>query len=76
MIFLPCYLGFGLSNDIKSVTERTGIRSFAIDPEKKIIACGDRNGSIGIFLFENFKKIANIEAHDAEIMVLNFALLG
>lgn len=68
--------GFGSTNDIKSVTERTGIRSFAIDPDKTMIACGDRNGSIGIFTFDDFRKIATIEAHDAEIMVLDFAVIG
>ena len=41
-----------------------------------MIACGDRNGSIGIFTFDDFKKIATIEAHDAEIMVLDFAVIG
>lgn len=69
-------IGFGSSNDIKSVTERTGIRSLAIDPLKKLIACGDRNGTIGIFRFEDFEKIATIEAHDAEIMALDFVMTG
>jgi hypothetical protein len=64
------------NNDIKSVTERTGIRSLAIDPSKKLIACGDRNGTIRIFSFDNFEKLATIEAHDAEIMVLDFAVIG
>jgi WD40 repeat protein len=69
-------LGFGSSNDIKSVTERTGIRSVAIDPSNRLIACGDRNGTIGVFTFDTFEKVASIEAHDAEIMALDFAALG
>ncbi|KAJ3349346.1 hypothetical protein HDU91_006398 [Kappamyces sp. JEL0680] len=66
---------FGSSNDIKSVTERTGIRALAIDPSNRIIACGDRKGAIGIFKLDTFEKVATIDAHDAEIMVLEFALL-
>lgn len=41
-----------------------------------MIACGDRLGNIGIYSFDSFQKITNIEAHDGEVMALDFTLLS
>ncbi|KAI8900498.1 quinon protein alcohol dehydrogenase-like superfamily [Globomyces pollinis-pini] len=66
----------GSSTDIKSVTEKTGVKAIAINVESNIIACGDRTGLISLFLFDTFEKIGSIDAHDSEVMVLDFARVG
>jgi hypothetical protein len=38
-----------------------------------ILAAGDRHGTIKIYSMTNFEYLFQIEAHDAEIMALDFA---
>ncbi len=43
-----------------------------INPDGLSLAIGDRNGNIHIFNMEIFQQIALIEAHDSEVLSVDY----
>jgi WD40 repeat protein len=44
-----------------------------INSDSLSLAIGDRNGNIRIFNMEIFKQIALIEAHDSEVLSIDYS---
>ncbi|XP_037033889.1 uncharacterized protein LOC119072719 isoform X2 [Bradysia coprophila] len=51
---------------------RNGVRCIKISPDHIHLATGDRSGNIRIFNLENLKLITTIEAHDSEVLCLEY----
>jgi WD40 repeat protein len=51
---------------------KIGGRCIKINPDGLSIAIGDRNGNIRIFDIQIFKQIALIEAHDSEVLSVDY----
>jgi WD40 repeat protein len=51
---------------------KTGGRCMKIHPDGLSLAIGDRNGNIRIFDMEIFQQIALIEAHDSEVLSVDY----
>jgi WD40 repeat protein len=51
---------------------RNGVRCIKISPENGHLATGDRSGNIRIFNLNTLKKITSIEAHDSEVLCLEY----
>lgn len=43
-----------------------------INPDGLSLAIGDRNGNIRIFDLQTFKQIALVEAHDSEVLSVDY----
>jgi WD40 repeat protein len=43
-----------------------------INPDGLTLAIGDRNGNIRIFSMQTFKQIALVEAHDSEVLSVDY----
>lgn len=52
---------------------KNGVRSIKISPNGKHLASGDRSGNIRVFDFENQQEICKIEAHDAEVLAIEYS---
>ncbi|XP_052106748.1 mitogen-activated protein kinase-binding protein 1-like isoform X4 [Mytilus californianus] len=53
--------------------DKNGIRSLCISPDTKHLASGDRIGNIRIHDLETLQEIATIEAHDQEVLCLQYS---
>ena len=51
---------------------KIGGRCMKIHPDGLSIAIGDRNGNIRIFDIQTFKQIAIVEAHDSEVLSVDY----
>ncbi|XP_039453614.1 uncharacterized protein LOC120432460 isoform X3 [Culex pipiens pallens] len=51
---------------------RNGVRCIKINPENNQLATGDRSGNIRIYNLSNLKLITTIEAHDSEVLCLEY----
>uniref|UniRef100_A0A182RAX7 WD_REPEATS_REGION domain-containing protein n=1 Tax=Anopheles funestus TaxID=62324 RepID=A0A182RAX7_ANOFN len=51
---------------------RNGVRCIKISPESRQLATGDRSGNIRIYNLSNLKLITTIEAHDSEVLCLEY----
>ncbi|XP_026085579.1 mitogen-activated protein kinase-binding protein 1-like isoform X3 [Carassius auratus] len=52
---------------------RTGIRTICVSPDGLHLASGDRNGSLRIHDLENMEEILDVQAHDSEILCLEYS---
>ncbi|XP_015248456.1 PREDICTED: mitogen-activated protein kinase-binding protein 1-like [Cyprinodon variegatus] len=52
---------------------KAGIRVLGISPDGKHLAAGDRCGNVRIFGLEFLDELVKIEAHDSEVMCLEFS---
>ncbi|XP_062252893.1 mitogen-activated protein kinase-binding protein 1 [Platichthys flesus] len=52
---------------------RTGIRSLAVSPDGQHLASGDRMGVLRIHDLHSMEEIMNVQAHDSEILCLEFS---
>ncbi|XP_021926195.1 mitogen-activated protein kinase-binding protein 1 isoform X3 [Zootermopsis nevadensis] len=52
---------------------RNGVRSIRISPDGKHLASGDRAGNIRIHELHNLQELCRIEAHDAEVLCLEYS---
>ncbi|PNF17421.1 hypothetical protein B7P43_G02967 [Cryptotermes secundus] len=52
---------------------RNGVRSIRISPDGKHLASGDRAGNIRIHELQNLQELCRIEAHDAEVLCLEYS---
>ncbi|CAG8472313.1 28624_t:CDS:10 [Gigaspora margarita] len=69
----------GAKNDKSDSTEQlnstlaeSGIRTLKISPDGKLMASGDRGGNLRVHDLDTFKEITYQEAHDAEILTIEF----
>ena len=51
---------------------KVGGRCMKMNPDGLSLAIGDRNGNIRIFDLETFKQITLIEAHDSEVLSVDY----
>uniref|UniRef100_A0A8D9ANH6 Mitogen-activated protein kinase-binding protein 1 n=1 Tax=Cacopsylla melanoneura TaxID=428564 RepID=A0A8D9ANH6_9HEMI len=63
----------GDKNESSSYDGRNGVRSIRISPDGKHLASGDRTGNIRIHELNNLNQVCLIEAHDAEVLCLEFS---
>lgn len=52
---------------------KVGGRCMKINPDGLSLAVGDRNGNIRIFHLENFEQTALVEAHDSEVLSVDYS---
>lgn len=55
-----------------SYDSRNGVRCIKISPDRTHLATGDRSGNIRIYNLSNLKLITTIEAHDSEVLCLEY----
>ncbi|CAG8605380.1 14338_t:CDS:10 [Funneliformis mosseae] len=69
------------SNDAESLEQNAGninmpvessIRTLKISPDGKLMASGDRGGNLRVHDLDTFKEMTYQEAHDAEILAIEF----
>lgn len=51
---------------------RNGVRCIKISPDREHLATGDRSGNIRIYSLGNLRRITTIEAHDSEVLCLEY----
>ncbi|KAM9339134.1 mitogen-activated protein kinase-binding protein 1-like [Symphorus nematophorus] len=61
------------SGDGQIAESRTGIRTICVSPDGKHLASGDRNGMLRIHELSSMEEILKVEAHDAEILCLEYS---
>ncbi|KAJ3070108.1 hypothetical protein HDU98_006847 [Podochytrium sp. JEL0797] len=59
----------------KTHTDKSGIRSLRISADAKLMASGDRAGNLRVYELDTFTQKCVIEAHDAEILGIDFTTL-
>lgn len=52
---------------------RNGVRCIKISPELQHLASGDRSGNIRVYDLNNLKLITTIEAHESEVLCLEYS---
>ncbi|XP_072552931.1 mitogen-activated protein kinase-binding protein 1-like [Salminus brasiliensis] len=52
---------------------RTGIRTICVSPDGKHLASGDRAGTLRVHDLSNMEEILKVEAHDSEILCLEYS---
>ena len=61
------------SNDINSSSLKMGARCLKLSPDGQSLATGDRNGNIRIYDTYSFESVCMIEAHEGEILYLQYS---
>ncbi|XP_029984207.1 mitogen-activated protein kinase-binding protein 1-like isoform X2 [Sphaeramia orbicularis] len=61
------------SGDGQTAENRTGIRTICVSPDGKHLASGDRNGMLRVHDLSSMEEILKVEAHDAEILCLEYS---
>ena len=56
--------------------QRNGVRCIRISPNGKHLASGDRSGNIRVHELQFMDELCKIEAHDAEVLCLEYSLHG
>lgn len=51
---------------------RNGVRSIRISPDGKHLASGDRSGNIRVHETATMQEVLKVEAHDAEVLCLEY----
>ncbi|XP_065343968.1 mitogen-activated protein kinase-binding protein 1 isoform X2 [Cloeon dipterum] len=62
-------------NNGKEYDGQNGVRSVRVSPDGQHLASGDREGNIRIYDMMTFEEICRIEAHDAEVLSLEYSPL-
>ncbi|XP_035472971.2 mitogen-activated protein kinase-binding protein 1-like isoform X1 [Scophthalmus maximus] len=57
----------------QTAESRTGIRTICVSPDGKHLASGDRNGMLRIHDLSSMEEILKVQAHDAEILCLEYS---
>ncbi|XP_054279530.1 mitogen-activated protein kinase-binding protein 1 isoform X2 [Macrosteles quadrilineatus] len=63
----------GEKGDSTSYDGRNGVRSIRISPDGKHLASGDREGNIRITDLHSLEEIVRIEAHDGEVLCVEYS---
>ena len=56
----------------RSASQRPGLRCVRVSPDGRHLVTGDRAGNIRVLTTRNFATLCKIEAHDSEVMSLDF----
>ncbi|XP_052010183.1 mitogen-activated protein kinase-binding protein 1-like [Xyrauchen texanus] len=59
--------------DPQTSENRTGIRTMCVSPDGLHLASGDRNGTLRIHDLESMEDILDVQAHDSEILCLEYS---
>ncbi|XP_022528685.2 mitogen-activated protein kinase-binding protein 1 isoform X1 [Astyanax mexicanus] len=59
--------------DPQTSDNRTGIRTMCVSPDGQHLASGDRNGTLRIHEMQSMEEILNVQAHDSEILCLEYS---
>uniref|UniRef100_A0A671MEZ5 Mitogen-activated protein kinase-binding protein 1-like n=1 Tax=Sinocyclocheilus anshuiensis TaxID=1608454 RepID=A0A671MEZ5_9TELE len=59
--------------DPQTSDNRTGIRTMCVSPDGLHLASGDRNGTLRIHDLESMEEILDVQAHDSEILCLEYS---
>ncbi|XP_038582055.1 mitogen-activated protein kinase-binding protein 1-like isoform X2 [Micropterus salmoides] len=59
--------------DGQTAESRTGIRTICVSPDGKHLASGDRNGMLRVHDLTSMGEILKVDAHDAEILCLEYS---
>ncbi|KAI4882938.1 hypothetical protein NFI96_015614 [Prochilodus magdalenae] len=59
--------------DSQTSENRTGIRTMCVSPDGQHLASGDRNGTLRIHELQSMEEILNVQAHDSEILCLEYS---
>ncbi|XP_077366814.1 mitogen-activated protein kinase-binding protein 1-like isoform X2 [Festucalex cinctus] len=59
--------------DGQPAESRTGVRTICVSPDGKHLASGDRNGMLRVHNLNSMEEILKVEAHDAEILCLEYS---
>ncbi|KAE9544023.1 hypothetical protein AGLY_001712 [Aphis glycines] len=59
-------------NDSSSYDGRNGVRAIRISPDGVHLASGDRSGNIRVHDLKTLRQVCLIEAHDAEVLYLDY----
>ncbi|XP_072545475.1 mitogen-activated protein kinase-binding protein 1 isoform X2 [Salminus brasiliensis] len=59
--------------DPQTSENRTGIRTMCVSPDGQHLASGDRNGTLRIHEMQSMEEILNVQAHDSEILCLEYS---
>ncbi|XP_053744246.1 mitogen-activated protein kinase-binding protein 1-like [Synchiropus splendidus] len=59
--------------EVQTAESRTGIRTICVSPDGKHLASGDRNGMLRVHDLATIKEILKVDAHDAEILSLEYS---
>uniref|UniRef100_A0A8B9KZ12 Mitogen-activated protein kinase binding protein 1 n=1 Tax=Astyanax mexicanus TaxID=7994 RepID=A0A8B9KZ12_ASTMX len=59
--------------DPQTSDNRTGIRTMCVSPDGQHLASGDRNGILRIHEMQSMEEILNVQAHDSEILCLEYS---
>uniref|UniRef100_H3CZG7 MABP1/WDR62 second WD40 domain-containing protein n=1 Tax=Tetraodon nigroviridis TaxID=99883 RepID=H3CZG7_TETNG len=59
--------------DAQMAETRTGIRTICLSPDGKHLASGDRNGILRVHSLSSMEEILKVDAHDAEILCLEYS---
>ena len=72
---LECHLqkAIKIQNNEGLDSDKAGVKCVKVNSGENFIASGDRHGNIRVHNTTNYEEICKIEAHDAEIMSLQFA---
>nr|XP_019947162.1 PREDICTED: mitogen-activated protein kinase-binding protein 1 [Paralichthys olivaceus] len=68
-----CMSNTDKSGDGQMAESRTGIRTICVSPDGKHLASGDRNGMLRVHDLSCMEEILKVEAHDAEIICLEYS---
>ncbi|KAM3602699.1 uncharacterized protein V6R79_009223 [Siganus canaliculatus] len=61
------------AGDGQTAESRTGIRTICVSPDGKHLASGDRNGMLRVHDLDSMEETLKVEAHDAEILCLEYS---
>ncbi|XP_061093161.1 mitogen-activated protein kinase-binding protein 1 isoform X2 [Conger conger] len=59
--------------DPQTSENRSGIRTMCVSPDGQHLASGDRTGTLRIHELQSMEEIMKVEAHDAEILCLEYS---
>ncbi|XP_048829943.1 mitogen-activated protein kinase-binding protein 1 isoform X2 [Brienomyrus brachyistius] len=59
--------------DSQTSENRTGIRTMSVSPDGQHLASGDRIGTLRIHELQSMEEILKVEAHDSEILCLEYS---
>ncbi|KFO82905.1 Mitogen-activated protein kinase-binding protein 1, partial [Cuculus canorus] len=62
-----------LSNDAQVMDTKVGIRTVCVSPSGEHLASGDRIGTLRIYELQSLREMLKVEAHDSEILCLEYS---
>ncbi|OCT64855.1 mitogen-activated protein kinase-binding protein 1-like [Xenopus laevis] len=65
--------GLGDKVDHQALDTKVGIRSVCVSPNGQHLASGDRTGTLRVHELQNMTELLKVEAHDSEILCLEYS---